>query len=471
MKKCSAIIIAICLSACFVFIACDNDDKDSDEGNNEDIGDFEVTLKDNPICALSCIVTWSTPEAASSWVKFGKKGKSYSHRIGNDDPVTHHEVVVVGMHAASTYKLRAVSENESKELTKSEEITFTTGPLPYNWMAGEMDVNDESQTQNGWTLTNLASGSMATNLTMAMYDMSGEIVWYYHDDQFGRIDNVISLTNDNHILAGPGLSNGEKVFAMNLKGEVVWEGLEQSGYNSDSDLHHVFYQAADGNYVITRNMTDDEVLIFNSNLETVWSWKLWDHMEPVTQDPGQKWTHVNSVSLDPVNNNVFILSYTLRLIFKIDMETNEIVWTLGLDGDFAADPNADHPWFEAAHGMDYLGDNQYLLYDNGDVGRDFSRAIIYELDESKMESAIVWEYAGEDDMDHWFNITVGDADKLENGNILITAGNGAINQSPTRFIEVTPGGEKVWQMWLYNNTDTQVASYQADRIPSLAQPL
>ena len=102
--------------------------------------------------------------------------------------------------------------------------------------------------------------------------------------------------------------------------------------------------------------------------------------------------------------------------------------------------------------------------------RGFSRAIIYHLNEDTMQSTIVWEYQGQDETDQWFNLSLGDADQLENGNILITAGNG-VQQSPSRFIEVTPAGEKVWQCWLYTQPETAISSFQADRIPALATPL
>ena len=84
-----------------------------------------------------------------------------------------------------------------------------------------------------------------------------------------------------------------------------------------------------------------------------------------------------------------------------------------------------------------------------------------------MTSTIAWEYEGENADDEWFNISLGDADQLDNGDILITAGNGVQNQSPGRFLEVTPSGEKVWQMWMSSN----MGSFAADRMPALAEPI
>jgi hypothetical protein len=142
------------------------------------------------------------------------------------------------------------------------------------------------------------------------------------------------------------------------------------------------------------------------------------------------------------------------------MDSGQTVWRFGKDGDFAPDSTADYPWCGGGHGVENAGGDQWLFYDNGDINRAFTRAVIFELDETSMSSTVVWEYAGDNEDDQWFSLSIGDADLLENGNVLITAGNAAQNQSRSRFIEVTPKGEKVWQLWMYDSEDANISNYQ-----------
>lgn len=453
----------------------DNDTTTDDDDSSE--GDFVATLEDNPVCAISCVITWTTQEPASSWIEFGESGKGYSQKIGTDDLSTDHEVIVVGMHTKKSYSLLAVSETESKQRLESQELSFAAGDIPEHWMEAEVDVYDKSQVQDGWTITNLAVGTMSSKLTIGIYDMSGELVWYYiYPGDNARIDNEVHFVDGKNICIGPAVAKGDHPFKIDLVGNVVWEGPEQAGagMNDNGSMHHVFHQIGNGDFVTTTNdirtgIIGDEMRQIDEDLDVVWSWNFWDHLVPEVAMGA--WTHVNSIFMDLENQVAYVSTYYLALVFKIDLSNDDILWTFGLDGDFTLNGAGPYPWFTGSHGLDYLGDGKLLMYDNGNLGREYSRAIIYQVNESTMEASIIWEYSGDDVSDQWYNMSIGDADYLENGNVLITAGNGVQNQSPSRFIEVTPSGEKVWQLWLYNETDKRVSSFQCDRISSLTEPL
>ena len=459
--------------------ADDDDAADDDDSDDDDTvpGDMVATLTDNPGCVLSCVVTWTTDEPATSWVKFGEDGEGYSLKIGDDTLTTDHEVVVVGMHAEVSYDLVAVSETESKQTLTSQKMSFTAGSLPRYWMTGTVDVYDESKVNDGWTITNLFGKTMSNELVAAIWDMDGYVVWYYMPSGMtARADTDVSwLADDDYVLIGPSVGKGQHPQKVDLKGDVIWEGPLQMGNSMDDDnsMHHVFNDIGNGNIVVAfndvrNNIVGDEIVVIDDSLNEVWTWNFWDHLTP---SGGFNWTHVNSVSFDLDNDYAYISSYSLGLVFKVDMQTDNIVWEFGRNGDFGGDSSADYPWFSGSHGIDYLGDGKLLMYDNGDVARSFSRAVLYQLDENTMESTLLWEYSGENAADQWFNTSVGDADLLDNGNILICAGNGSQNQALTRYIEVTPAGEKVWQMWTYNQGQTTIGSFQVDRMPALAQPI
>ncbi len=460
-----------------------SDDDDNDNANDDDdddaTGEMTASLEVNPICDISCIVNWETSEPGTSWVEFGLDSESYSMRIGSDDEVASHEVIVVGMHAEQTYKLRAVTETTTKGKLVSQDLSFTAGSLPQHWMVGDLDVYEEDKVNDGWTITHLSSGAMTSKMTVIIYDMTGQPVWFYAPNDTLRMDSEVQMIDNKYVLAGPGVAGGENVFQIDLAGNVVWEGPTQPSWNmmQPGALHHVFHQTPDGQYITAENVQDgsvisDRIIQVDSDNNTTWSWSFFDQTYlPYDPSVGSMWTHVNSVSMDPANNHAYINAYYLSMVFKVDTTTDEVLWMFGENGDFAADPDATPPWFSSAHGLDYLGDNKIVLYDNGGIFRGYSRAVIYQLDDINMTSELIWEYRGEDQSDQWYNMTIGDADVLDNGNVLITAGNGAQNQSPTRLIEVTPSGEKVWQLWMYNEADKKIVCFESDRINTLAEPL
>jgi hypothetical protein len=450
---------------------------DHDSSANSDIQEtLDATVESNPICTLSCIVHWETDEPATSWVEFGEGG-SLTHTIGSDFLSKDHEVIVVGMHADTSHQLRAVSQTEQGIELRSPLFSFETGSVPGDYMKGVVDVHNEALAQNGWTLANLVHGGVfgfGAPIRVAIYDMEGRVVWYYEQNppQFARADIQVSLVDGDRILVGPGVPDGHKMFEMDLAGNVVWEGYEQPGMR-DGGYHHVLYRLENGDYVTSQieereGVGGDLIIRFDRDLNAVWSWNAWDHL---TYTPGiggfmGDWTHLNSAHIDLENDVAYINSWHLSALYKVSCTDGSLLWTFGEGGDFAADPLARQPWFGPAHSFDYLGNGVFLAYDNGRPPR-YSRAVKYHLDENTMQSTLLWEYAGDNAWDRFFGPSLGDADQLQNGNVLITAGNSAQLGSPTRLIEVTPAKEKVWQLWF----QPRVSVYQSERIEPLARSL
>jgi len=270
---------------------------------------------------------------------------------------------------------------------------------------------------------------------------------------------------------------------MDLKGEVLWEGPEQPGGDGpvpnllvEGTMHHWFHRLEDGTFAAIENtirdgIIGDRVRRFDADLETLWLWDAFDHLtNPHAAALGQ-WLHTNSVVIDLDAGTALISCMALERLFLVSYPAGDVIWSLGREGDFSPDPQAAHPWFYGGHGVDRLTDGRLLLYDNGTAQRGFSRAVEYQLDEDAMTATVTWEYPGDLAEDAWFNGAMGDADPLPNGNVFISAGNGVQKQSPSRLMEVTRAGEKVWQMWWYDDGETRAGCYQADRVPPLLDPM
>ncbi len=445
----------------------------------------DLTLDENPGCAISCVVRWSTSTPSTSSVEFGEAGQ-LTHRIGRDELVTEHEVVVVGMHPEREYRLQAVSVSERGDEWRSGDLTFRAGDLPYSWMTGEVDIDVPGLREPGWTLANVCTGVFCPTVVV-MLDETGQPVWYHVDaDESGRADIEATWMAGDRVLVGPGVASGRPVVQLDLQGQVVWEGPAQPDLGEDDFLdliadglmHHTMHPTADGNIItvlfeLQGDALGDVIWEFDEDLQTTWRWNAFDHLQLDPDDLGLlgEWTHFNSVVVDPDEDVVYVNSWNLDHVYKIARADGAVLWTLGEGGDFTPDPTAEYPWFDGAHSVEFLGNDRFLLYDNGGGNRPFSRLVEYQLDPVAMSATLAWEYPGPGGGDEWYNYSWGEVDPLPNGNRLMSAGNGSQGYDQTRIQEVTPDGEIAWRMWWTLDEEVAAGSFQVQRIPALAKRL
>jgi uncharacterized protein (UPF0248 family) len=165
--------------------------------------------------------------------------------------------------------------------------------------------------------------------------------------------------------------------------------------------------------------------------QTVWEWRTWEHLDPVTdgiaevQAPRTLWAQGNSVQELP-DGDILASYRPISTVIRISRKTGKIVWKLG------------PPTVAGQHAPTILENGNILIFDNGvhrlDDSVPFSRAI--EINPATNE--IVWKYQ---DKPTWnfFSPRMGNAQRLPNGNTLIT------ESSFGRFFEVTNDGEIVWE--------------------------
>jgi hypothetical protein len=207
--------------------------------------------------------------------------------------------------------------------------------------------------------------------------------------------------------------------------------------------------------------------------DVVWSWSLFDHVPP--SGTKEELCHGNNLTFDDAAGFRYFNCRWLGL-FKIERESGEIVWRLGGSydetsigpGDFTFSP--PEAQFSDAHEPEFHDDGTLLLYDNGGYvmgggGQNYhSRVIEYRLDEAARTATRTWEFPGDFAVDDWYKQDWytpfwGDADRLPNGNVLVTAGVRSQSAS-TRIFEVTREGEVVWELTF----DAGGGSYKAQRL-------
>jgi len=113
--------------------------------------------------------------------------------------------------------------------------------------------------------------------------------------------------------------------------------------------------------------------------------------------------------------------------------------------------------FRGQHDIRALGNNRYTLFDNG-TGHSppASRALEYAINTDHMTATLAWEFRNE--MGSGFVRNMGNAQRLSNGNTHVNWSYG--NNYPIAT-EVTPEGEKVFEMWVERSS----RSYRTFRHP------
>ena len=236
-------------------------------------------------------------------------------------------------------------------------------------------------------------------------------------------------------------------------------------------------------------LVDDTIIEVDGRGKITWEWVCSEHFEEmgfshrakttIKRNPGMKpaggglgdWMHMNSMSMLGPNklydggdkrfhpDNIIWDGRQTNIIAIIDRKTGKIVWQLG-------------PYFTATKALRKIGqiigqhhahliprglpgEGNILLFDNGGAAgygapnpgaptgfdnarRDFSRVL--EFDPVTLE--IKWQYPAPGPFpggSRLYSSFVSSAQRLPNGNTLITEGNGG------RIIEVTAGQEIVWE--------------------------
>ncbi len=257
-----------------------------------------------------------------------------------------------------------------------------------------------------------------------------------------------------------------------------------------------------------RRLTDDYVLEVSWDGEVLWDWLASDHVDELGfsaaardairgSPPGNQgdqdfdWLHLNSLSYLGPNrwyddgderfhpDNVIWSSRNANIV-AIVARSGEIVWRMGPDyretealQEIGQVIGQHHPHIIP---VGLPGAGNLMVFDNGGgagygepnpvapngrsiVERYSSRVL--EINPVTMEK--VWEYSisGHDDF-HFFSFNVSSAQRLPNGNTLITEG------ATGRAFEVTADGEIVWEFispYFYASDDKRNNFYRAYRVP------
>ena len=162
----------------------------------------------------------------------------------------------------------------------------------------------------------------------------------------------------------------------------------------------------------------------------VWSWSSYQHLDPAVDiithnDRREEWTHANTVS-ELADGNVMVSLRNLSTVVIVERTSGKIVWKLGPDV------------LSHQHFPHELENGNILVFDNGTARSTAALNFSRVLEISRATKQIVWQYA-DTPPQNFYSPYISGAQRLPNGNTLITEGNYG------RLFEVTRDGEIVWE--------------------------
>ncbi|MBP2641138.1 MAG: hypothetical protein H6Q66_2089 [Firmicutes bacterium] len=273
-------------------------------------------------------------------------------------------------------------------------------------------------------------------------------------------------------------------------------------------------------------LLDDSIIEVNWDGDIVWEWNCNEHFDEfgfseaakniLFRDPNMRsagggmgdWMHINSMSVLGPNkwydagderfhpDNIIWDGREANIIAIISKKTGKIVWKVGPEYD-TSEELKKLGWIIGQHHAHMIprglpGEGNIIVFDNGGWGgygapnpgsptgrmnalRDYSRVL--EFDPVSLK--IVWQYTPAEagyivpvDASRFYSPFISGAQRLPNGNTLITEGSGG------RLIEVTADHEIVWEYispyWgkqFKINMIYRAYRVPYDWIPQLSQPL
>ena len=201
------------------------------------------------------------------------------------------------------------------------------------------------------------------------------------DENLNEIKKV-HLKTHNDIIAGPG-----------------YVDLDVHDFILLNDDHYItmsYYPKKVSNIPATLNPDPDVQVISNiiqeiQNDAVIWQWDATEHPELYEASVegndftntivAQDYLHMNSMTIDPKDNNLICSYRNLDQVLKINRTTGAIVWRLG--GKNSNFPISNTQYFMRQHNATLINNNHTLmLFDNGEVkSRPYSRVLEFDLNE------------------------------------------------------------------------------------------
>ncbi|MBT5020161.1 aryl-sulfate sulfotransferase [Planctomicrobium sp.] len=420
-----------------------------------------------------------------------------------------HEVKLFGLKPDTRYEVSLEIQSTELGSNLSKSLSIKTQPVSDLFPRIQVKHIQKEKLEPGLTLFNLIRWENDKPDTdfgaIFAIDSAGDIRWSYIAPHLIFI--VRQLANGN-LLYGYG-NRTDGLIEINLTGQVIrqWDAarlgrtvaahalavdvdsLHHDVYPTNSktflalatQLHEVdsYYDASyhPRKRIENASLVTDEVVEFAENGNILKRYSLHDLLDPQRIGYGSlhnfwdsrgyesirrgtfDWSHSNSVTIDPQDDNIIVSVRHQDAVIKIDRQTGELIWILGTPkgwkgkhAEKVLKPSGGVSWSYHQHAAEVTPHGTLLMFDNGNYQAvpfnkqkhatdNYSRAVEYRIDEKQMKVEQVWEYAATT-KDRFYSTFLCDVDWLpKTGNVLITNG-GEIRDEKGLRTDFAPGDQQ-----------------------------
>jgi arylsulfate sulfotransferase len=249
----------------------------------------------------------------------------------------------------------------------------------------------------------------------------------------------------------------------------------------------------------------DSIIVLDSSLNPLWYWDAFQHDNGGTQlninraallgetcvigqggcpplfladTPGvnsyaNDWLHSNSLCYNSTNGSILLSirhqDWVISVDFGNGLGTSNVLWRMGLDGDFTFNniTNDPYPWFSHQHNASIATTGVYTLFDNGNTRVDQfggdSRGMALDVDLSaRTVTPVLFQDLG------YYSVAVGSAQLLTNGDYHFEASYVGANYY-TYSEEYLPTTGSVTGTQVFNLQESN-PSYRSFRMTDLYHP-
>jgi hypothetical protein len=426
-------------------------------------------------------------------------------------------ILIAGMRASSTYHMRPRLQCLNGHTASGNDSTFTTGalpPLPFPTLT----VSRPNPAPGSLENPGIEEIDITAPGTPAYFaDRDGNPIWFY-DVGPANFPFVFKLLPNGHIILMISEPTATVIRELDLAGNTIREldtgtlgtKMQAAGFDFSPDNYtHDVTPLANGHLIVVTNFTrnvniqnvstpvlGDGLVDLDENWNPVWAWNSFDYLDVNRHLNGlPDWTHSNALVYTPSDGNLLLSMRHQSWVLKIDYNngtgTGNVLWHLGYEGDFSLTqggvPAFDEPsiWFSFQHFPSLISQNgtqtQLAIWDNGDnrvldgngdiCGVSggpacYSRATVFQLDESAMVADLVWNtLPGPGD----FGVWGGSVNQLGNGNIEfdLNAANPPVGPNIASEVQEVTQSSTPQVVWKMDISPITATAYRAYRVPSL----
>ena len=212
------------------------------------------------------------------------------------------------------------------------------------------------------------------------------------------------------------------------------------------------------------DMWADRIIEIDAGGRTVWEWHAYEHLDPeqdiiAPTDLREEWSHGNTVV--PLDGSRVLVSFrNISTVGIIDKRTGKFLWKLGWD------------MLAQQHDPSPLPNGNILIFNNGTRRRSHPLVFSEVIEVNPATNRVVWRYR-DSPFYNFYSPYISGAQRLPNGNTLITEGNFG------RMFEVTPERQVVWEyinpyffegpIFGLNNSVFRARRYLPEEVPKVVR--